>query len=271
MSIAPRFDGNITIELRGLRKVFGVRDHAPGLGTAVRQLFSSRKREVVAVDDISFRIEKGECVALVGPKGAGKSTILKLLSGILYPTSGEVRVLGHVPWKERRMLGNRIGTVFGRRSQLLAHLPPAETFDLIAKVYDLDVRSFVRHRDALIEAFAIGSCLGKAIHQLSLDERTRCEVVASLLHAPEILFLDEPTIGLDGTERAVIRDLIREDSGREGRTVLLASHDTEGLERICDRVIVMSEGKLLLDQSIEDPPIEEIVRTAYSRPSGLAV
>ncbi len=251
MTIDERVDNNIAIELVGLRKVFGVKNHSPGLGAAVRQLFSAPKREVVAVDDISFSIERGERVAFVGPNGAGKSTTLKMLSGILYPTAGEIRVLGHVPWKERRALGYRIGTVFGQRSQLWSHLPASDTFELLARVYDLDRSYFEKRRDYLSDIFEIGSYLGKSVRQLSLGERMRCEVVASLLHSPEILFLDEPTVGLDVTARAVIRDLIREESEREGRTVLLTSHDTGDMERVCDRVIVINHGRLLIDQPIE--------------------
>jgi len=238
------------IEIEGLRKVFRVRERAAGMGAAIRQLLAPRSREVVAVDDISFRIEPGERVAFVGPNGAGKSTTIKVLSGILQPTSGEVRVGGLVPWQSRNTLGYRIGTVFGQRSQLWYHLPAADTFDLLARIYDQDSATHRRRRNALVEAFEVADWLEKPVRQLSLGERMRCEIVASLLHGPEILFLDEPTIGLDVTAKAVIRDLVRETAEREGRTVLLTSHDTGDMERVCERVIVIHQGRLLLDEPV---------------------
>ena len=238
------------VELVALRKVFEVRERAPGLAGAVRGLFSSPRREAVAVDDVSFRIEPGERVAFVGPNGAGKSTTVKVLSGILHPTSGDVRVSGLVPWRERTRLGHRIGTVFGQRTQLWYHLPARDTFELLAHVYDQDPAVARRRRAELVEAFGIGPYLDRPVRQLSLGERMRCELVASLLHDPEILFLDEPTIGLDVSAKAVIRETIREQSERSGRTVLLTSHDTGDMERVCDRVIVIHRGRLLLDQGV---------------------
>ena len=239
------------IELEELRKVFRVRERAPGLRSALRQLVFSQTRDVVAVDGISFRVEPGERVAFVGPNGAGKSTTIKVLAGILHPTSGDVRVGGLVPWRERRRLGYRIGTVFGQRTQLWYHLPAADTFDLLAKVYDVEPRVHRQRRERLVEAFGVEALLRKPVRQLSLGERMRCEVIASLLHAPEILFLDEPTIGLDVTAKAVIRDLVREHSEQNGSSVLLTSHDTGDMERVCERVIVIHQGRLLLDEPVE--------------------
>ena len=190
------------IEVRDLRKVFTVRERDPGLTAAVRSLFRAKTREVVAVDGISFTIEPGERVAFVGPNGAGKSTTIKVMSGILFPTEGEVRVAGHVPWEDRTALGFKIGTVFGQRTQLWYHLPARDTFDLLARVYELDEAEYRRRRDDLVDVFSLGPLLGKPVRQLSLGERMRCELVASLLHRPEVLFLDEPTIGLDVTAKA---------------------------------------------------------------------
>jgi ABC-2 type transport system ATP-binding protein len=240
---------NAAVEVEGLHKSFQVKVRAPGMGAAFRGLFSSASREVVAVRDLCFRIEPGERVAFVGPNGAGKSTTIKILSGILHPDAGLVRVLGIVPWCGRKQLGFRIGTVFGQRSQLWYHLPAADTFELLGRIYDQDPELHQRRRRQLVELFRLGDLLGKPVRQLSLGERMRCEVVASLLHAPEILFLDEPTIGLDVTAKAVIRDLIREQSERDGRTLLFTSHDTGDMERVCDRVIVIHRGRLLLDRS----------------------
>jgi ABC-2 type transport system ATP-binding protein len=239
-----------SIEVERLSKVFKVRARAAGLGAAVRQLFRAPTRDVVAVDGVSFTIEKGERVAFVGPNGAGKSTTLKMLSGILHPTGGSARVLGHVPWEDRLRLAYRIGTVFGQRTQLWYHLPAADTYALLARIYDQDREVHRRRLSALVEAFGVGPLLDKPVRQLSLGERMRCELVASLLHGPEVLFLDEPTIGLDVTAKAVIRDLIRDTSRQDGSTVLLTSHDTGDMERVCDRVLVIHRGRLLLDEPI---------------------
>ena len=239
-----------SIEVENLSKVFKVRARAAGLGAAVRQLFKASTHDVVAVDGVSFTIEKGERVAFVGPNGAGKSTTLKMLTGILHPTGGDARVLGHVPWRDRTRLAYRIGTVFGQRTQLWYHLPAADTFALLARIYDQDRAVHERRLSALVEAFGVGPLLSKPVRQLSLGERMRCELVASLLHGPEVLFLDEPTIGLDVTAKAVIRDLIRDMSLQDGSTVLLTSHDTGDMERVCDRVLVIHRGGLLLDEPI---------------------
>jgi ABC-2 type transport system ATP-binding protein len=240
------------IEVHDLKKTFRVRERAAGLLSALRQVVAPRTRDVVAVDGVTFSIEKGERVAFVGPNGAGKSTTLKMLSGILHPTGGTARVCGHVPWEDRTRLGFRIGTVFGQRSQLWWHLPAADTFDLLARIYEQDEATYRRRRDALVDAFAVGTLLGKPVRQLSLGERMRCEIVASLLHEPEVLFLDEPTIGLDVTAKAVIRDLVRERSVKDGCTLVLTSHDTGDMEKVCERVIVIHDGRLLLDRPVSD-------------------
>ena len=248
------------VQVRDLRKVFRVRERDPGLRAAVRQLFRPRTRDVVAVDGITFAIAPGERVAFVGPNGAGKSTTIKVLSGILHPTSGEVEVAGFSPWRDRTELGFRIGTVFGQRTQLWHHLPAGDTFDLLAAVYEQPTATHAARRRELVETFQVEHLLRKPVRQLSLGERMRCELVASLLHGPEVVFLDEPTIGLDVTAKAVIRDLVRDRSERDGATVLLTSHDTGDMERVCDRVIVIHQGRLLLDQ-----PVRELRRTYIRR------
>jgi len=240
------------IEVRDLQKVFRVPDHRPGMAQALRHLVRPRTREVVAVAGLTFTIQAGERVAFVGPNGAGKSTTIKVLSGILHPDAGEARVSGLVPWTQRRALGFRIGTVFGQRTQLWYHLPAGDTFDLLAHVYEQERERYRRRRAELVEVFGLGDLLAKPVRQLSLGQRMRCEIVASLLHAPEVLFLDEPTIGLDVDAKAVIRDLIQDRSRNDGCTVLLTSHDTGDMERVCDRVIVIHEGRLLLDQPVRD-------------------
>lgn len=216
----------------------------------LKKTFKIKKREFHAVSGLTFAISAGERVAFVGPNGAGKSTTIKMLSGILFPTSGDIRVMGLVPWKDRKRLAYRIGTVFGQRSQLWIHLPASDTFDLLARIYDQDLKQYQTRRTELVKRFEITHVLQKPVRQLSLGERMRCEIVASLLHAPDILFLDEPTIGLDVTAKAIIRDLIKDRSQSHGTTLLLTSHDTGDMERVCDRVLVINEGRLLLDQPI---------------------
>ena len=236
------------IRVDALHKAFRVRERKAGFGAAVRGLVVPASRMVMAVEGLSFTVAPGERVAFVGPNGAGKSTTIKILSGILHPDRGGVRVLGLEPWRERRRLGFRIGTVFGQRSQLWYHLPADDTFELLARIYEQDAVTHARRKRVLVDLFAIGDLLRKPVRQMSLGERMRCEVVASLLHAPEILFLDEPTIGLDVTAKAMLRDVLRAQSEEDGRTLLLTSHDTGDMESVCDRVIVIHHGRLLLDQ-----------------------
>jgi ABC-2 type transport system ATP-binding protein len=247
------------IEVESLRKVFSVRVRTPGFGGVLRGLFRPATRDVRAVDDLSFSILEGERVAFVGPNGAGKSTTIKVLTGILHPTAGAVRVLDRVPWRERTRLAYDIGTVFGQRTQLWYHLPAADTYALLARVYERDPADHRRRLGELVERFEVRGLIDKPVRQLSLGERMRCEIVASLLHAPHVLFLDEPTIGLDVTAKATIRDLVRETSERDRSTVLLTSHDTGDMERVCDRVLVIHRGRLLLDR-----PVAEL-RKSYIR------
>lgn len=239
------------IRIRDLSKTFSVRETTGGVWAAAKGLLRPQRRDVVAVDGVSFDIAAGERVAFVGPNGAGKSTTIKMLAGVLRPDGGDVQVTGLVPWRDRRKLAYRIGTVFGQRSQLRYHLPPADTFDLLARVYDRDRPEDDRRRSALIEAFGIGEYLHRPVRGLSLGQRMRCEIVASLLHGPQVLFLDEPTVGLDVSAKATIRDVVRTQSEEEGRTVLLTSHDTGDMERVCDRVVVINHGRILLDTAID--------------------
>lgn len=239
------------IEVTELRKIFVSRARSPGFRAALGTLFRAPRQEHLAVDGVSFRVERGERVAFIGPNGAGKSTSIKLLSGILQPTSGTARVLGHTPWRERRQLAYRIGTVFGQRSQLWYHLPAAETFALYAHVYDRDPAAHRARLAALVEAFELGPELHRPVRELSLGQRMRCEIIASLLHDPDVVFLDEPTIGLDVSAKAAIRDVLREQSIRHGKTLLFTSHDTGDLENVCERAILLHGGRVLLDQPLE--------------------
>ncbi len=201
-----------------------------------------------ALGGVDFDVAAGERVAIIGPNGAGKSTTLKILSGVLEPTSGTAEVLGFTPWRERRALAYRIGVVFGQRSQLWAELPARDSFALLRRIYDQDAAAHARRLADLVERFGLGGLLDQPVQRMSLGQRMRCEIVASLLHAPSLLFLDEPTIGLDITAKAAIRDFITEQARENGQTVLLTSHDTRDIELVCDRVIVINRGRIIVDQ-----------------------
>ena len=240
------------IGVRQLTKTFRVARRHVGAVGSLRGLFAPRQEVVRAVDNLSLSIGAGERVAFIGPNGAGKSTTLKVLTGILYPERGDVRVLGCIPWRDRSELAFKIGTVFGQRSQLWHHLPPRDTFALLADVYEIDSREHRRRLDALVETFAIGPFLDTPVRQLSLGQRMRADIAASLLHAPQVLFLDEPTIGLDVTAKAAIRALLCDEVQNREMTMVLTSHDTGDIERVCDRAIVIHQGRLLWDGSIAE-------------------
>jgi len=253
-SIQPRAPAHTcahAIEVSGLSKVFHVqRARAGGFSARLRNVLSPQRDAVVAVDKISFSIAHGERVAFIGPNGAGKSTTLKMLSGILYPDAGEAHVLGYTPWRQRKQLGFRLGTVFGQRSQLWYHLPARDTFALLAHVYEVPAELHRRRLQDMVERFELRELLDKPVSQLSLGQRMRAEIAASLLHAPALLFLDEPTIGLDVSAKAQVRALLREQSERDGATLLLTSHDTGDIESVCERAIVIHSGRILWDGSL---------------------
>jgi ABC-2 type transport system ATP-binding protein len=238
MSTAP------AITVRNLCKRYSYARRGRGLAGA----FSSKRVTIEAVAGVSFDIAPGERVAIIGPNGAGKSTTLKMLSGILEPTAGEAQVLGLVPWRQRKALAYRIGVVFGQRSQLWGELPARDSFALLARIYDQDETAFRQRLGELSERFALAELMDQPVNRMSLGQRMRCEITASLLHGPELLFLDEPTIGLDVTAKAAIRDFVREHARDHGLTVALTSHDTRDIELVCERVIVVGEGRIVVDQ-----------------------
>jgi ABC-2 type transport system ATP-binding protein len=241
------------IEVSGLSKTFRVQRARHGsLGARVKDLIAPRMEAVSAVDQVSFSITRGERVAFIGPNGAGKSTTLKMLSGILYPDAGHATVLGYVPWRQRQQLGYHLGTVFGQRSQLFYHLPARDTFALLAAVYEVDAAVHRQRLAALVERFELGALLDKPVSQLSLGERMRAEIAASLLHQPQLLFLDEPTIGLDASAKAQVRALLREQSGQDAATLLLTSHDTGDIESVCQRAIVIHSGRIVWDGALSE-------------------
>lgn len=243
---------NTVIQVEDLTKSFSIKQPTTGSAAFLKSILFPVYKNVNAISNLSFSIKRGEKLAFIGPNGAGKSTTIKMLTGILYPTSGNINVLGFIPWKHRTQLGYKIGTVFGQRSQLWYHLPPRDTFNLLSKIYEIPTAEYKKHLDELIQTFEIASLLEKPVKQLSLGERMRCELVASLLHRPEILFLDEPTIGLDINAKLMIRSLLNKLSLEQGTTLFLTSHDTADIEQICERVMVLDQGKLILDNSIRE-------------------
>ncbi|MEJ2207637.1 MAG: ATP-binding cassette domain-containing protein [Anaerolineae bacterium] len=239
--------GEIVIQVQDLAKTFVAREKQPGLRGSLRALVRPQERRTEAVKGISFQVEKGERVAFIGPNGAGKSTTIKMLVGILYPTSGTAQVLGKVPWRQRQRLAYDIGAVFGQKSQLWYHLPPRDSFDLLARIYEIEPASYRQRLAHLIELFDIGEYLEAPVRKLSLGERMRCEIAASLLHRPQILFLDEPTIGLDVVVKQRIRDLILEMNQQERVTIFLTSHDAGDVEVLCKRAMVINHGDVIFD------------------------
>lgn len=209
--------------------------------------FKLKGAEITAVNNISFDIEKGETVAFIGPNGAGKSTTIKMLTGILFPTSGEASILGINPWKERQKLAFKIGTVFGQKSQLSFHLPAKDSFNLFSKIYELDDKEYKNRLEQLIKVFDIQSYIDQPLRKLSLGQRMRCEIVASLLHDPEIIFLDEPTIGLDVIAKRDLRDTLKMLNKLSGTTIFLTSHDTGDIEALCKRTIIVNHGSIIFD------------------------
>ncbi|QYR20059.1 ATP-binding cassette domain-containing protein [Paenibacillus sp. sptzw28] len=250
----------IALQTSGLCKSFRVKRKEAGLSGSFRALLRPEWEEKLAVHGIDLTVDAGEMVAFLGPNGAGKSTTIKMLTGILHPTSGSAQVLGLTPWRDRTKLAFRIGAVFGQKSQLWYHLPPIDTFDLISRIYELKRADYIARRDDLIERFELGPYLHTPVRKLSLGERMRCEIAVSFLHRPQLLFLDEPTIGLDVVVKQRIRELIRDLNRAEGTTVFLTSHDAGDVEELCERAVVIHHGGILLDA-----PIDVLKRDVLSR------
>lgn len=230
-----------SVEVQNLRKVFTIHR---------REGWKRIETQVVAVENLSLTIPDGQSVAFIGPNGAGKSTTIKMLTGILTPDGGNATVLGYVPWQQRGELAHKIGAVFGQRSQLWYHLPPRDTFELLARIYNLPGDLYQKRRDMLIDRFDLAKFLDTPVRKLSLGQRMRAEVAASLLHGPKVLFLDEPTIGLDVVARQKLRDLIAEWNQQEGVTIFLTSHDAGDIERVARRVIVINNGRIVFDDKV---------------------
>jgi ABC-2 type transport system ATP-binding protein len=235
------------VHVAELRKTFDVPEREAGLRAATKSLVRRTTREVKAVDGISFDIAPGEIVGFLGPNGAGKTTTLKMLSGLLYVTGGEARVLGHVPSKRERDFLRQISLVMGNRNQLQWDLPALDSFELNRAIYQIPRQDFLPTRDELIDLLEVGDLVRKPVRQLSLGERMKVEIVGALLHRPQALFLDEPTIGLDVTMQKRIRGFIAEYRQRHGATVMLTSHYMADVVALCERVIVIHHGRILFD------------------------
>jgi ABC-2 type transport system ATP-binding protein len=238
------------IEVESLAKTFRTRERSAGLLGSLHSFVAPQYREREAVKRISFALEAGEVLAFIGPNGAGKSSTIKMLTGILFPSSGKAQVLGFVPWQQRRKLAFHIASVYGQKSQLWYHLPPQDTFDLLARIYELDRAEYSKRRSFLVDVFNIAEYMQTPARKLSLGERMRCELAAALLHKPSVIFLDEPTIGLDVIAKQRIRDLIGHLNTQEAVTVFLTSHDAGDIEQVCRRAIVINHGEIILDAPV---------------------
>ena len=261
------------IELHEIRKSYTVYERPQGRWGLLRGAFVRNARAVQALAGITFTIEEGELVGLIGPNGAGKSTTVKVMSGILTPDSGSCRISGRVPWQERMTHVAEIGVVFGQRSQLWWDVPVADSFDLLRDIYDLEESTYHERLRELCVALDTTDILRTPARQLSLGQRMRCELIAALLHRPKLLFLDEPTIGLDAVSKLALRAFLKEENRQSGVTVLLTTHDMDDIEALCQRVMVIGRGQLLYDGDLtvlkdryaafQGQDIDEIIAAMY--------
>lgn len=240
------------IRANSVCKTFRQHRRFPGFRGALKTLFTKEYTEVKAVDDISFSINAGEAVGYLGPNGAGKSTMIKMMTGILVPTSGQVEVLGRVPHEFRKQNAQELGVVFGQRSQLWWDLPVIDSFNLHRHIYKIDEATYTRNLTEFVELLGLTSFLDRAVRQLSLGQRMRCEMVMALLHDPKILFLDEPTIGLDVVAKDAVRSFLAQMNRERGVTIVLTTHDMQDIESIFPRLIMVDEGKLLFDGPVPE-------------------
>ncbi|HIH11494.1 TPA: ATP-binding cassette domain-containing protein [Candidatus Woesearchaeota archaeon] len=235
------------IKVQNLSKRFKIKQKGKGVSGSIKSFFAPEYKLVTAVNNISFSVKQGEIVGFIGPNGAGKSTAIKMMTGILYPDQGSISVLGYDPQQQRQELAYHIGTVFGQKPQLWYHLPPIDSFNLFAAIYDLPKSEYEKRLNLLVRLFEVEDILQQPVRKLSLGQRMRCEMMASLLHKPKIIFLDEPTIGMDILVRKKIRELIKELNEKEKTTIILTSHDLEDVEQVCERIVIINNGKIIYD------------------------
>lgn len=240
------------IQAEHLQKTFRVRKRNAGFKNAAKAFFSREYEEIHALNDVSFRIEDGEAVCYIGPNGAGKSSTIKILSGILTPDSGTCVIDGRVPWKDRRAHVSQIGVVFGQRSQLWWDVPVIDSFELIRDIYAVTEDVYKRNLRDLTDLLNLSEILKTPARSLSLGQRMRCEIAASLLHDPHILFLDEPTIGLDAVSKIAVREFVLDMNKHRGTTVILTTHDMQDVEALAQRVLLIGKGRILLDGTLDD-------------------
>lgn len=261
------------IQVEHLCKTYRVSRREAGLMQAIRSLGSRETHEVKALDDVSFTIADGEIVGYIGPNGAGKSSTIKILSGILVPDSGVCRVNGRVPWKERKKHVSEIGVVFGQRTQLWWDVPVADSFELLRDIYRVEPARYRQNVEELTELLDLSELLRTPTRQLSLGQRMRCEIAASLLHDPKVLFLDEPTIGLDAVSKLAVRSFIQQRNASHGTTVLLTTHDMQDIEALAGRILLIGRGRILMDGSFDDvraidpdaQSLDELAAALYQR------
>ncbi len=247
------------IETRALRKVFRTVKRVPGALGALRTIFSRDYEEKIAVDDVNMSLDAGELVGYIGPNGAGKSTTIKMLTGILVPTSGEIRVAGIVPYERRQENARNIGVVFGQRSQLYWDLPLIESFELLRAIYGIDRAVYRRNLDQFVQILDMSEFLRTPVRQLSLGQRMRGDFAAALLHDPRIVYLDEPTIGLDVVAKEAIREFIARINAERGTTIILTTHDLADVERLCKRIVLIDHGTVIYDGDVDR------IKTEYGR------
>ena len=261
------------IMMENVTKTYRVAKRNAGFKEACKSLFSREYQEIRALDGVSLTIGDGEIVGYMGPNGAGKSSTIKILSGILTPDSGMCSVDGRVPWKDRKAHVARIGVVFGQRSQLWWDIPVIDSFELLRDIYSVPKALYTQNLEELTELLQLSELLKTPTRQLSLGQRMRCEVAASLLHSPKILFLDEPTIGLDAVSKLAVRDFVKRQNREHGTTVILTTHDMQDISALAQRVILIGKGQILLDGTLDDirreggnaQDIDQAVANLYKR------
>lgn len=240
------------IKLSGITKTYRVRKRETGMKNAVKSFFSHKYEILKALDDVSFTVNDGEMVGYIGPNGAGKSSTVKIMSGILTPDSGLCEIDGLTPWKSRKEHVKNIGVVFGQRSQLWWDVPVCDSFELLKDIYSVSNSDYKRVTDELIERLSLQEIVKTPARQLSLGQRMRCEIAASLIHEPKILFLDEPTIGLDAVSKIAVRQFLKDINREKKTTMILTTHDMQDIEALTERILLIGKGKILLDGSLDE-------------------